>query len=187
MADGKIAQQLLQPVAAAVGVVFDHLQHGGDVLFDGQAAKDRHLLRQIADAQTGALIHRQRGHVLTVDIDMPGIGRDQTGDAVKAGGLARAVGPQQRHHLAPLQVHRHVADHRAAAIGFAQVAHRQPVHGDMVGHQFCPAGCRTDRMRPCICAVPSARLTTICSPDITFWPWVSSTSPISVTLPEATS
>ena len=38
---------------------FDDLEHRADILLDGEAAKDRGFLRQIADAEPRALIHRQ--------------------------------------------------------------------------------------------------------------------------------
>ena len=39
------------------------LEHRHDVLLDIQAAEDARLLRQVADPQAGAAIHRQAGDV----------------------------------------------------------------------------------------------------------------------------
>ena len=78
------------------------------------------FLRQIADPQPRAAIHRQRGHILAVDQHLPAFGRHQPGNGIKAGGLARPVRPQQRHHLAPVQVHADIADHRPLLVAFAQ-------------------------------------------------------------------
>ena len=56
---------------------------------------------------------------------LPGVGRDQPGDDVEAGGLAGAVRAQQAHGLAAVQVERDVAQHGAAAIVLGQVPRRQ--------------------------------------------------------------
>src|SRR5258707_7307811 len=42
----------------------DDLQHGANILFHREAAKDRGFLRQIADPEPGALVHRQLGNVM---------------------------------------------------------------------------------------------------------------------------
>ena len=88
----------------AVRVGFGDFEDGQDVVLDRQAAKDRHFLRQIADAQPRAAIHRQEGHVAPVDHDLPAFGGDQPGNGVKAGRLARSVRAEQRHDLAARQV-----------------------------------------------------------------------------------
>src|SRR5690606_31490645 len=110
-------------------------------------------------------------------------------------------------HLAAVEIERHVADHRAVAIGLAQSGDPQTLPGARSGlrrpdrrrgrrggvkrraravHQF-PPGCRTLRTRPDTLAVPVDRFTSIFSPDSTLCPWVSMTSPVRVTLPLATS
>ena len=170
MLDREIAQQLLQPLAPLQRVAQRDFQHGHDILFDGQPAKDRHFLRQIADPQTRAAEHRQGGGIGAVNHHLTGIGRHQTGDAIKTGRLARPVRPQQGDDLAPRQRHRHVADHRTIAIGFAQPPDAQagPVALHL-RHQL-PPGCRIDRTRPSTWAVPVARLTRILSPRSTLPP-----------------
>ena len=211
MADREIPEQFLEPVTAAVPVRHRHFEHGEDVLLDRQAAEDRHLLRQVADPELRAPEHRQRRSVAPVDQHPSRVGHDQPGDAVEAGRLARTVRPEQRHHLAPRQPQRHVADHRLVAIGLAQpldvepvlplVAGRHPrarLHGGRSArlrvprrqrralHQL-PPGCRTERTRPATFAVPSVRLTSIRSPASTLWPWVTMALPVSTMLPEGTS
>ena len=44
-----------------------HLQHRQDILLDGQAAEDRGFLRQIAEAEDCAAVHRQMGDVAPVE------------------------------------------------------------------------------------------------------------------------
>src|SRR5690242_10320135 len=58
MSDRELAEQLVQAAFAAVAITLDDLEHGADVLLDRQAAKDRGLLRQVADAETRPAIHR---------------------------------------------------------------------------------------------------------------------------------
>ena len=112
----ELGQQLLEPGAARGAVGLGDLEDGEDVLLDRQAAEDRHLLRQVAEAEPGAAVHGQRGDVEAVDHHLPALGRDEAGDGVEAGGLAAAVGAEQRHHLAGGEVHRDVADHRAPPV-----------------------------------------------------------------------
>ena len=61
-------------LALLLVAVSTHFQHGQDILLDGQAAEDRGLLRQIADAEAGALVHRQGGDVLAVELDRAVVG-----------------------------------------------------------------------------------------------------------------
>ena len=192
MGDGEFGQQFLKLLAPLVAVGFVDFQHGEDVVLDRQPAKDRHFLRQIADPQTGAAVHRQAGHVLPVDDDMAAVGGNQPGDVVKAGRLARTVGAEKRHHLPPREVERDIADHRTLAIALAQVFDLQPgrAPGDgqdgTGGHHCDPLGEIIVRTRPSIWPVPVFRST------LSFWPamvppfWVRRTSPVITTCPFAT-
>ena len=81
----------LEIALAPLAVGLHHLQHGADVVLDVEAAEDRRLLRQIADAEPGALVHRQRGDVVAVELDAAAVGFDQPGDHVEDRGLAGAV------------------------------------------------------------------------------------------------
>jgi len=191
MGDGKLRQEFLQPLAPLVAVRNGDLEDRQDVVLDREAAKDRHFLRQIADAKPGPAIHRQPGHVAPVDQHLTAIGRDQPGDVVKAGGLARPVGAKQCHHLAARQIQRHVADHRPAAIALAQVDDPQPTTAFgqfQIGgwrHHGCPV-CRTVRTRPSIRPVPSLMFTVKRSPATVLPVWVRSTSPVKTTVSLAT-
>ena len=75
-------------------------EHGADVVLDVEAAEDRGLLRQIADAEPRALVHRQRRHVMAVERDDALVGLHQAGDHVEHRGLAGAVGAEQADRLA---------------------------------------------------------------------------------------
>ena len=100
MGDAELGQQVFDHRFQARGIGFHQFGGGADILFGGQAAKDRGFLRQIADAQPRAAVHGQAGHVMAVDLDRAVVGRHQAGDHVEAGGLAGAIGAQQAHHFA---------------------------------------------------------------------------------------
>ena len=108
--------QILRPLPA---VGLDHLQHGADVVLHRQAAEDRGFLRQIADAEPCAAIHRQAGDVEAVEPDRAVVGLDQPGDHVEAGRLARAIGAEQADGLAALHREADVAHHLAALVALA--------------------------------------------------------------------
>src|SRR3954453_3783867 len=65
----EFAEQLLEPIATGVPVGLGDLEHGEDVLLDGEAAEDRRFLRQIAEAENRTPVHRQLGDVLGVEED----------------------------------------------------------------------------------------------------------------------
>ena len=85
-------------------VALDHFQHGADILLDIEAAEDRGFLRQVADAEPGALVHRQRRDVVAVELDASLVGLDQAGDHIEHRGLAGAVGAEQADRLAAADI-----------------------------------------------------------------------------------
>lgn len=97
-----------------------HFEHGQNVLFHGQPAKDRSFLRQIADAEARATIHRHPRHFIAVDRDHAFIHRHEAGDHVETGGLAGAVRPEQANGLATPHNQRHAVDDAARVIGLRQ-------------------------------------------------------------------
>ncbi len=112
----------------------DHFQDGHDIVFDRHAAEDRCFLRQIADAAARALEHRLVGDFVAVEVDGAGIGLDQAGDDVEAGGLAGAVGAQQADRLAPLHADGNIPQHRLLLVLLAQVIGAQALdHGGVDG------------------------------------------------------
>src|SRR6516162_1433652 len=72
-----------------------NLEDRADVLLDGKASKNRGLLRQIADAEAGTPVHRKVGDVAPVQADNPGVGGNEAGDNVEAGGFSGTVRPEQ--------------------------------------------------------------------------------------------
>src|SRR6185369_17288353 len=93
--DVEFVEQRVELLLALLARGLDHFEHSADVLLDGEAAEDRGFLRQIADAEPRALIHRQLGDVVAVELDRAAIGLDQAGNHVEHGGLAGAVRAEQ--------------------------------------------------------------------------------------------
>ena len=69
-------------------------QNGADVLFYRHFAEDGCFLRQIADACLGALVDGAVAQLFAVERDAACIGGNQSHNHIKAGGFARAVGPE---------------------------------------------------------------------------------------------
>ena len=84
-------EQCLEIVVAPSCVRLHDFKNGANVFLDAETAKDRGFLRQIADTQTCALIHRQLRNVAAIELDAALIGLDQAGDHVKHRGLTGAV------------------------------------------------------------------------------------------------
>src|SRR5271156_5078947 len=96
--DIELLEELLGARAAGFAGDVLHLEHGEDVLFDGELAEDRGLLREIADAVLARPhVHGNAGDVFSVGEDVAGIGRDEADDHVEAGRLAGAVRAEQAH------------------------------------------------------------------------------------------
>ena len=131
MRDVKFLEQRIEIAFAELLVRLDDLQHRADVVLHRQPAEDRRLLRQIADAEPGALVHRQVRDVEAVDLDRAGIGADQPGDHVEDGGLAGAVRAEQPDRLAAAKRQRHVVDHEPSLEGAPQAARDEPVLAGM--------------------------------------------------------
>ena len=64
---------------------------------------------------------------MAVDLDGAGIGRDQAGDHVEAGGLAGAVGAEQADHLAALERQADRTHHRALVEALADAGDDKPL------------------------------------------------------------
>ena len=106
-------------------VPFGHFQNRPDVVLDAEAAKDGGLLREVADAETRATIHRKAGDVVAVERDAPGVGPYQPGDHIEGRGLAGAVGAEQADSLATPHDHADVLDHAPGLVGLPDVLDRQ--------------------------------------------------------------
>src|SRR6476659_586838 len=103
---------------AAIGL--HHFEHRAHIVLDVETAKDRRLLRQIADSEAGPLVHRKMRDVVAVELDFAAFSLDQAGDHIERSGLARPVRPQQADRLAAPDIKAHTIDHPAAAIALLQ-------------------------------------------------------------------
>src|SRR6185437_7592271 len=113
--DVEFLQERVEVGVATAAVRLHHLQHRADVLLDIETAEDRGFLRQVADAETGALIHRQARYIVAVEFDAATIRLDEAGNHIEDGGLAGAVGAEQADGLAAPHIDGYAFDHLAAA------------------------------------------------------------------------
>jgi hypothetical protein len=110
---------------ALLAAGLDHFEHGADVLLDGEAAKDRGFLRQVADTEPRALIHRQLRHIMAVELDRAAIRLDQASDHVEHRGLAGAVRTEQADRLAAPDIDADAAHDLPRAKALLHAMHRE--------------------------------------------------------------
>src|SRR3954465_13541859 len=77
--DVEFIEQRIEFGLALLPAGLDDLEHGANILFDGEAAKDRGFLRQGTHAEPRALIHRPLCHVVAVEFDGAANPYDQAG------------------------------------------------------------------------------------------------------------
>ena len=129
MLDMKLLQQFVAAGTALASVqVAACLQNRQDVVAYVHTAKNRRLLRQVADAAPRPLMHGQAGDAGAVDFDASRIRAHDPQDHVKARCLARAIRPQQTDHLSTLHAQADIFDYRATAIGFGEITSFQNCH-----------------------------------------------------------
>lgn len=114
MRDVKLVQQIVDDRLLLVFIAFDEFDHGAEILLNAEASENRRFLRQIADAQTCALIHGKIRNVRAVDKDTTAIGGDQPGDHVKTGCFAGAVRAEEADYFAAFDAHGNAAHDRPA-------------------------------------------------------------------------
>src|SRR5690606_15885900 len=123
--DAELVEQAIELLLAPGAVGLDGFEHGADVVLDGEAAEDRRLLRQIADAEPRAAVHRQARDVMAVELDRAFVGLDQSDDHVEGRRLAGAVRPEQADRCAAAQADGHVVHDAAAAEGLHEAHGRE--------------------------------------------------------------
>jgi hypothetical protein len=105
------------------------LQHGQYILFHGQLAKDRGLLRQITDPEvTRPQVHRHLGDIFFASQNSPGVRTGETNNHVETGCLAGAVGAQQAHDLTPGDREGNSIDDSSSAVTLADLFCRKRLH-----------------------------------------------------------
>ena len=92
----EVVDQPIGPLAPLPRGQATFLQGEQQVVAHAEGAEHTGLLGQIADAQTGPQGHGQRRNALAVHHHLAGIGTQQPRHQVEGGGLAGAVGAQQR-------------------------------------------------------------------------------------------
>ena len=125
IAQGEFTEQGVGFLSRSVAIkVPARLQNSEHVLLDRQFSEHACFLRQVADAQPRALVHRCARKVgvavLPLQADRTCVGANQTDDHVEGGGLAGAVRPEQADNLSRCNGERNILDHRDPAIGLAQ-------------------------------------------------------------------
>src|SRR5262249_29026105 len=97
--DIEFLQQAIEFCFAPALAGFDHFEHGADILFNIQTAKNGSRLRQVADADSRALIHGQCRDIVTVEVNATSISLYEAGDHIESRGLAGPVRTQQTNRL----------------------------------------------------------------------------------------
>ena len=144
----ELGEQLPEPRHPLLMREVERLQDREQVLLDGELAEHRGLLRQVAHAETAALVHRQLGHVLALQEDAPAVGAQEAHDHVERGGLARAVGPEEADHLPRVDVEAHAVHHHAAPKPLAQPLGDQTFHERLMSIGPPPASREASRPGP---------------------------------------
>ena len=131
--------QFVKPHLARRGVRQTRLQHQQDVLLHRQPTRHEGRLRQIGDAETGAVIEGHGGDVVIVEQDRAGIRRHHSGQHIESRGLARTVGTEQAHDFAALKPQGHIFYDPASGKSLHQMLRRK--------HEFLfeSVGCRGRR------------------------------------------
>gem|GEM_PF-2497258 len=96
-------------------------EHAKDVLFDGELAEYRRLLRQVADSFPGALVHRQVGDLLLVEPHLARVRLHQADNHVKRGRLARAVRAEQADDFALFDLDGRAFNHLPLVVDLLQI------------------------------------------------------------------
>ena len=128
LVETELVDERVHAGAAVVGVDGERLQNGEEVFLDGEFAEDGGLLRQVGDAEAGALVHGAVGDVFAIEEDAAGVGTDESDDDVKAGGFARAVGAEEADYFALADVERNIVYDLAAAVGFGDLSGFELAH-----------------------------------------------------------
>ncbi len=168
--------------ASGGGQVLLQLEHGEQVLPNGEAAKDARLLRQVAQAPLGARMHRQATELDAIEPHVAGVGSDQPDDEVEAGGLSGAVGPEEADDLSRADVEGDAVDHPPRAERLHQAFGFENAHGVfrcLSGWRRVVAFSTSSR------SLPVTKV--ILVPRIRLGPWRASGLPVTTSTPRALS
>src|SRR5436190_7122071 len=109
-------------------------ENGQHIVFHRQLAEHRGLLRQVAEAELRAAVHRQQRDVGVVQADAARVARHEPDDHIEGGGLAGTIGPEESYDLTALELERQVAHDLTGPVALGESRSLQGAHG-------CPVGC----------------------------------------------
>src|SRR6267154_1464837 len=98
-----------------------------DVVNCGHVVEEPYVLECSGDPRPGHLVGFRTGYLLAIEDDSATGWLEQAGDAVEKGGLAGAVGPNQRKDLASSDLKAHAVHRNQAAEALGQVGQLQDV------------------------------------------------------------
>ena len=122
LGEAELHEADFHPVPALLATEPGLLQHGKQVVFHGQAAKNAAFLGQIGQSFAGAPVHGEAGNVLPVEKDLSPVRANHPYNHIESGGLARAVRPHQPHDFTGSNFDGDLIDHGAAP----EVLHQAP-------------------------------------------------------------
>ena len=134
-ADGRqaeLVEQLVLPVPALPAAHRAGLEDGHQVVFDRELLEDARILREVAHARLGTLVHGQARDVPAVEDDLAAVGVDQADRHAEAGGLARPVGAEQADDLAPRDLEVDPVDDLSTPVPLLQAADFQQGHASIL-------------------------------------------------------
>src|ERR1700733_13859821 len=130
MTDVQLVHELRQARAALRLVEsWTGLENGHDIARHRHAPKHRWFLREVAEAELGAAVHRQAPNIAVVEEDLAMLAARQADDHVKGGGLAGTVRTQQADHLAAFDLERDILEDRAGFVAFGEIKRPKDAHG----------------------------------------------------------
>ena len=97
-----------------------HFKHRHDVVLHAHLAEHARLLRQVAYAGACPFIDGIVGYFAVVEVDVAGIGYDETRGHIERCGFSGTVGTEQPHDFALLHIYRHVVHDGTLAVSFHQ-------------------------------------------------------------------
>src|SRR5439155_6392704 len=114
-------QEFLQPIALLFRGQRKRFQHRKQIFFAGQLAKDRGLLRKIADSAAGPEVHGEVCDFVVVEEYAAGVGPGETYEDIKCRRLACAVGAEQPNDFTLSDLQFNVVNDLTATVRLAQI------------------------------------------------------------------
>ncbi|MEZ5208836.1 MAG: hypothetical protein R2690_18110 [Acidimicrobiales bacterium] len=111
------------------------VEPAGDAQVLGDAQRREHALAagHHGDAELGDLVRRGVGDVTALEDDGAGVGLDHAGDGLQQGRLAGAVGAEQRHDLALVDLDVDVEEDLDVAVAHVELADQQLLERPLPG------------------------------------------------------